>query len=189
MVVIRCFDTKLNFFFFFFSDLQIGFQNSSYTFLEPQFETGIFGVVFLEKQSGILTEQTYVIVIEVNDATPNTNIRAATLSDDAGDNDYVITLPTERSFVLLFPPENQLLEFAFTLFPDEIAEGTEGFQASSQPSEDPNNPAFTAPTPGVLFPSTFIIIADDDRKRIYTQLKLLYILLAFTSFAFTSYAI
>ncbi len=102
--------------------------------------------------------QTYTVVLLVDDATPNTNIRAATLSDATSDNDYRITNPTERSFVLSFPPEDQLLEFAFTLFPDNITECDEGFIVRSLPA----NPAFTAPTPGVLFPSTLIIIAGND---------------------------
>lgn len=135
--------------------------------MEPEFETVIFGQVYLEKQDGQLTEQTYVVIVEVNDATPSTNIGSATLSDDNNDNDYVVTTPSDNLFVFLFPPGDQLLPFNFVLFPDDIAEGTEAFQASSQPSENASNPAFTAPTPGVLFPSTFIIIADDDRKCFY----------------------
>ncbi len=127
----------------------------------------IFGQVYLEKQDGQLTEQTYVVIVEVNDATPSTNILSATLSDDSNDNDYLITNPNVNSFVFDFLPEDQLLDFSFILYPDDIAEGTEAFQASSQASEDPLHPAFTAPTPGVLFPSTFIIIADDDRKCFY----------------------
>ncbi len=127
-------------------------------------------MVFLEKQNDRITEQSYVVIVGINEATPNGNIRAATLSTVAdnvtvaADNDYVVSLPGENTIVLEFAPDEQVLDFIFTLFPDDIAEGTEAFQASSQPSENPLHPSFTAPSAGVLFPSTFIVIADDDRK-------------------------
>ncbi len=153
------------------ADLQIGFQLARYDFNEPQFEEEISGVVFLEKQNGRITEQSYVVIIGINEATPNVNIRAATLSTLApdnvtvdADNDYVVTTPGFNTIVLEFAPDEQVLDFRFVLFPDDIAEGTEAFQASSQPSENPLHPSFTAPSAGVLFPSTFIVIADDDRK-------------------------
>ncbi len=153
------------------ADLQIGFQLARYDFNEPQFEEEISGVVFLEKQNGRITEQSYVVIIGINEATPNVNIRAATLSTLApdnvtvdADNDYVVTTPGLNTIVLEFAPDEQVLDFRFVLFPDDIAEGTEAFQASSQPSENPLHPSFTAPSAGVLFPSTFIVIADDDRK-------------------------
>ncbi len=125
--------------------------------------------MFLEKQNNRISEQSYVVIIGVNAATPPGNIRAALLSsvNETGflsDNDYVANGPDVTTFLLEFGPDQQLLEFSFTLYPDMIAEGTEAFQASSQPTENPLDPSFTAPSAGVLFPSTFIIIADDDRK-------------------------
>ncbi len=143
-------------------DIQIGFQNSSYILIEPQFETDI--IVFLEKQDGQRTEQTYGVVIIVTDATPSANIQAATLSTSISDEDYIVTAPDERSFVFLLQPEHQFLDFLFTLFSDDLVEGTEGFRVFSYATEDPTSPIFTAPSSGVLFPSTFIIIADDDCK-------------------------
>ncbi len=124
--------------------------------------------MFLEKQNNRISEQSYVVIIGVNAATPP-GVRAALLSsvNETGflsDNDYVVTSPDSTTFLLEFGPEDQLLGFTFTLYPDMIAEGTEAFQASSQPTENPQDPSFTAPSAGVLFPSTFIIIADDDRK-------------------------
>ena len=58
----------------------IGFQNASYTFPEPQFETEIFGVIFLEKENGRISEQEFRVVFEGSIATPNANIRPATLT-------------------------------------------------------------------------------------------------------------
>ncbi len=146
------------------ADLQIGFQFASYDFNEPQFEEEISNRVFLQKQNGRITEQSYVVIVGINEATPNGNIRAATLSTADANNDYVVINPGVNTIVLEFFPDEQELDFTFTLFPDDIAEGTEAFQASSQPSENPLHPSFTAPSAGVLFPSTFIVIADDDCK-------------------------
>ncbi len=146
--------------------IQIGFQRAMYTFPEPQFETEIFGEVFIEKQDGRITEQTYPVVFEVRMATPNPTIRFASLSTVVDgvviNNDFVVDTPDRVFIVREFPPGEQTLEFSFTLFPDDFPEGTEAFQASAQPSEDPNDPAFLAPSAGVLFASTFIIIEDDD---------------------------
>ena len=73
----------------------IGFQNASYTFLEPQFETEIFGVIFLEKENRRISEQEFRVVVEGSIATPNANICPATLtSHDANrtiiNNDYLL---------------------------------------------------------------------------------------------------
>ncbi len=148
--------------FLFFSDLQIGFQNASYTFQEPQFEEEISGVVFLEKQGGQISEQRYVVIIEMNQATPNTNIQPATLSTVNADNDYVVRYPGDYEIILEFGPNDQRLDFPFILFPDDVAEGTEAFQASIQPSENPLHPAFIDPSAGVLYSSTYIHIIDYD---------------------------
>ncbi len=145
-------------------DIQIGFQNFSYIFLEPQFETEISGTVFLEKQDGRQTEQTYVIVMGLNEITPNENIIPATLSNGVVDEDYIVTNPNINLFVFDFLPNDQFLDFSFSLYPDNLAEGPEGFQVFSESSERPFDPVFTLPSPGVLFPSTFIIISDDDCK-------------------------
>lgn len=106
------------------------------------------------------------MVFDVRSATPNTNILPATLSTIVDgvviDNDYVVDIPDRVFIIREFSPDEQLLEFTFTLFPDNFPEGTEAFQTSAQPSEDPLAPNFLAPSPGVLFASTFIIIEDDD---------------------------
>ena len=150
--------------------IQIGFQRATYNFPEPQFETEIFGEVFIEKQDGRITEQTFPVVFEVRMATPNPTIQTASLSTVVDgvviDNDYVVDTPDRVFIVREFPPGEQTLEFSFTLFPDDFPEGTEAFQASAQPSEDPISPAFLAPSAGVLFASTFIIIEDDDGTNV-----------------------
>ena len=144
------------------SDIQIGFQNASYTFQEPQFETEIDSVVFLEKQGGRISEQCYVVIVDLNKVTPNANIQPATLSTVDADNDYIVSTPGAYVAVLEFSPDAQHLDFPFILFPDDVAEGTEAFRASLQPSENLLHPAFTDPSAGVLYSSTYIHIIDDD---------------------------
>ena len=147
----------------------IGFQNASYTFLEPEFEQEVFGIVFLEKENGRISEQEFLVLIEVNTATPNTNIRPANLSSlDAGgnfiNNDYLLVNPDQTVILTSFLPTEQTLEFVFTLFPDDTAEGTEAFQArSSLRIERFDVPYYTFPTNvSTVFAETFIIIEDDD---------------------------
>ena len=146
----------------------IGFQNASYTFPEPQFETEIFGVIFLEKENRRISEQEFRVVVEGSIATPNANICPATLtSHDANrtiiNNDYLLLNPDQTVIISTFLPTAQTLEFIFRLFPDEVAEGTEAFQARSSPSQGVLDPDYTIPTAlNTLFAETFIIIEDDD---------------------------
>ena len=155
----------------------IGFQNASYTFPEPQFETETFGVVFLEKENGRISEQEFRVVFEVSTVTPNSNIRPATiLTRDAFgtiiNNDYVLLDPDQTVIISYFLPSAQTLEFVFTLLPDEIPEGTEAFHASSSPSEGADYADYTIPTElNTLFAETFIIIEDDDRE-LYMRIRL-----------------
>ena len=108
------------------------------------------------------------MVIEVSTATPGATIRPATLtSRDANgtiiNNDYLLLDLDQTVLITTFLPTVQTLEFIFTLFPDEIAEGTEAFQARSSPSEGADDPEYTIPTAlNELFAETFIIIEDDD---------------------------
>lgn len=140
-------------------------------FPEPSVERRISNEVLIEKQDGVISEQTFPVVFEVRSATPNTAILPATLSTTVDgvvvDNDYLINNPDGDFVVVEFPPDMQILDFSFTLFPDLLPEGTEAFQASAQPLENPEAPAFLAPSAGVLFASTFIIIEDDDGECMY----------------------
>ena len=148
----------------------IGFQRASYTFPEPQLRPEIVRVVFLEKENGRISEQEFRVVIEVSTATPNANIRPATLtSRDANgtitNNDYLLLDPDQTVIISSFLPTAQTLEFIFTLFPDEVAEGTEAFQARSSPSKGADDPDYTIPTKlNTLFAETFIIIDPDGRE-------------------------
>ena len=57
-----------------------------------------------------------------------------------------------------FQPTQQMMPFIFTLFPDNLPESTEAFQASIAPRE--NSPSFNIPTA-----EAFIIIEDNDGMR------------------------
>ena len=150
----------------------IGFQRAIYIFDEPEFEEEITGVVFLEKENDRISEQTFHVVFEVSTATPNPNIRPATISSRDADgiiinNDYFLLNPDQSIIIQSFLPGCQTLEFIFTLYPDDVAEGTEAFQARSSPSGGTVVPGYTIPDQfNTLFAETFIIIEDNDRKHV-----------------------
>ena len=141
------------------TDIAIGFQRPSYIFSEPtEPSEDIVGVVLLEKENGVISEQTFQIVVTVTPTTPSQDIRPAELSMDGANNDYTIG---SNNFVNLeLEPGDQTVEFKFRLIGDDIAEGTEAFQATPARRED--SPEFLGPM--VLSPNTFIIIEDDDSE-------------------------
>ena len=142
----------------------ISFQRSSYTVQEPESETNITGVVFLEKENGRLSEQIIQLDLEISIVTPNATIRLATISsiDAVGniiDNDFILLprVPNETVIEIPFPPQAQTLEFNFILFPDDMAEGIEAFQVTLK---EPLGYEYTVG----LIPETFVIITDNDCK-------------------------
>ena len=152
--------------------IRFGFQNASYTFLEPSYQAIDDGLVILHKENGSLTEQVFYVLIAVISATPNSQIRPASLlsEDENGDYtyfdyDYGLFAPNRTEICLQFLPNSQILEVYFELYGDGIAEGTESFQVTanvltSSCSDDVN---FVPPVA-----STFIIIQDVDRE-LYLQ--------------------
>ncbi len=144
------------------ADIRIGFQNSSYNFIEPQ-ETRNFTVT-LEKQDGRISEQTFLVTIEASSNTPNASIPAATISALNGDgsfsnNDYSISAPGKNTVLLVFGPDDQMVDFEFTLYPDNFTESLEAFQVR-RIRTDFSGPPFLLPTSGDLFSSSFIFIAE-----------------------------
>ena len=75
--------------------------------------------------------------------------------------DYRLTSPQHFIF-LTFPPDLQNITLLVILFRDDLPEGTEAFRATSTPSQ--NFPNFGPPSMGGAFPSTDVLIFDDDRK-------------------------
>ena len=151
------------------TEIIIGFQNSSYVTREPQEETKISGVIQLEKQGGRVSEQTFLIAIEASATTPNANIPSATLSSFNNDgtvsnNDYSIAGPGESVVVLEFRPEDQAIDFEFTLYPDNLNEGQEAFQLGTSRGflNGVIGPLFAFPSSGVLFSSSYIFINESE---------------------------
>ena len=134
----------------FFSDIQIGFAQSQYSFREPENETE-FEIV-LVRQGGRLSEQTFQVSISVGGSI---DVPQATLGED-----YRLTQSATRAnfIVLNFPPDRQNITLTVNLLFDSLPEGTEGFRVTSTPS-----PRFPNFQPGD-FAVTDVRIIDDDCK-------------------------
>ena len=135
------------------AETRIGFQRKRYIFTEPEFEEMNTGVVYLERENGQLTEQTYSVIITVAPNVPSSQQAASIPEDFSIDGSQTTTF-------LIFPPNVTLLDFQFTLFPDNISEGREVVLVRSAPSRFHDSEAFISPN--TLFPSTLIVIEDND---------------------------
>ena len=143
------------------TEIAIGFKQPSYTFSEPSEPSeDITEVILLEKENGVISEQTFQIVVTVTPTTPSQDIRPAERSMDGADNDYAIGITGNNFVNLELQPGEQTIAFNFRLFGDDIAEETEAFQATPARRED--SPEFLGST--VLSPNTFVLIEDDDSK-------------------------
>lgn len=153
--------------FEYFSDIRIGFERSSYTYTEPMFEETIdrfftsgSGPIFLTKEDGVISEQTFIVVVETSNNVPpdQPTIQPASLNED-----YLLSMPT---VVLQFPPFQQQLLVQITLLPDDDPEGTEAFLATSAAGDretigvDEFVPSYLSPT--TFFAAANVIIEDDD---------------------------
>ena len=146
--------------------------------MEPMFEenidqfypspTGLLinGPIFLVKENGVISEQTFLLSIQVTDSAPSgTSIQPATL-----DVDYRIGVAGQTSATITFLAFQQKIDFQFTLFPDVFPEGNEAFQASVSPQDTemrPDGAILMFPTflnPENLAYEIFVVIEDDDRK-------------------------
>ena len=113
-------------------------------------------MVFIAKENGVVSEQTFRIAVTVTRNTPDQNTQPA---DPRMGNIGDYEIPSESN-VLRMEPQYQAIPFNFRLFGDDIAEGTEAFQIST--AAQLNSSSFLGPT--VLSSTTFIIIEDDDSK-------------------------
>ena len=117
---------------------------------------------FLIKENDVVSEQTFLIVIEVSEATPpnQNDINRATRGAD---------FTSALAPVVQFSSLIQRINFDFTLLPDDFPEGTESFLATSAPvdSSEVGGVTFDAPSflpPVTLSDRTYILIEDDDCK-------------------------
>ena len=162
--------------------IRIGFELSSYTYLEPMFETTIDsffdspsgllvnGPIYLAKENNVISEQTFLVAVQVSSSVPpGQSIQPAWL-----DADYRLSV-SGTVVVLPFGPMVQRINFPFSLFSDTLPEGTEAFLASSAPADMAQLPdGTTVPVSTFLNPSTlsaesFVIIEDDDREYLPTM--------------------
>ena len=160
--------------------IRIGFELPGYTYTEPQFDTrvdeffipnpGDSGPIYLAKENNVISEQTFLISVQVTDSAPSgTNIQSATI-----DQDYLFAAVGRTSEIIVFNPFDQRILVSFDLLLDTLHEGNEAFQASAPPEDTletrgPNDTIiiveFPTPlSPQVLASEAFIIILDDDRK-------------------------
>lgn len=141
-----------------------GFEHSSYNFTEP-LSNSVFEV-FLAKENGRTSEQTFKVVIQVFDSGfhLNESSKLATLLNDFHIADA--EFQNVSTVTLDFPSSLQRIIFNFILLQDNVTESTEVFIASSAPAElttAPNGEILHIPTylsPTNLSAETFIYIED-----------------------------
>ena len=159
--------------------IRIGFELPGYTYDEPVFEEPIDeffpsptgrpenGPIFLAKEGNVISEQTFLVSIQVTDSAPSgTVIQPATIEQD-----YHITGPVAGMMVTVtFNPCEQRTPFRFTLFNDTLSEGNEAFQAYLSPEDARIMPDGTievfpsSRSPEILSSELFVTIVDDDGK-------------------------
>ena len=106
--------------------------------------------IFLAKENNVVSEQTFLVLVQINDfAPPNTDFAIAEF-----DVDYRDIL---RSFTTGFPPNVQRIPVSFAVLADTIPEQTEAFQINSASD---GTPGFNIPN--ALFPQSYVVIEDDD---------------------------
>ena len=154
---------------------------AQYTYTEPIVETTIDevnyipptnltanGPINLIKEDNVVSEQTFFVAVQISNSVPSgSRFRQAQINVD-----YDIGVAIGTSRVLQFPATFQRILFSFTLLSDTIPEGTEAFLASSTPADSAliNGVEFDVPgylPPVNLFPQSYVIIEDDDRKFLY----------------------
>ena len=158
---------------FVFTVVRIGFRQPAYNYLEPDVPTLIENVTII-KEDNTPSEQTYVVSISFGD--PGPGLRPASLQETADqlvNFDYLVGDPGQRSISRLFNPGDSEIPISFTLFPDELPEGSEGFRATIESGGLMFNapefqlPALTGPIPNPrAFVNTLISITDNDCELI-----------------------
>lgn len=128
----------------------------------------VFDNVTLIKEDNRKTERTFSVSISFGD--PGIGIRPATHQGSATqqtDHDYVIDTPGNDHLSLSFGPDETEISVSFTLLPDDLPEGNEGFRATIA-SEGGIFPNFQLPvenSEGIpAYPDALIRILDNDSK-------------------------
>ena len=146
----------------YFAAIGIGFEYSSYNFTEPL--SNVLSEVFIAKENGRVSEQTFIVVIQLFYLDVQLN---------ESDDEFVADIPnTEYQGVvkLEFSPSQQRINSEFSLLQGNVTERAGVFLASSAPADSatgPNGEIFHTPTylsPINLFTHIFIYIEDSDSK-------------------------
>ena len=112
------------------------------------------------KENGVITEQTYSVVITASTPTDSRLNPATPEPVGGGIYDYSLADPGQTFTTRDIDPDVQSIRFTFFLNGDTFPEGIESFQATITPSE--GFPTYGNPT--TLFNTTLISIIDDDSK-------------------------
>ena len=133
---------------------------------EPAPNSTTSGPVFLVKEDGVTSEQTFLFTVQVANSTFNGSASHAATSS-AGYRIETESVGTD--VVLQFPAEEQRIPFEFTLLPDTFPENTQVFLATfvAIHSFIVGGMTFNVPTflpPVTLSDGALIKILDDDRK-------------------------
>ncbi len=154
-----------------FSEIRIGFQLTQYDYFEPDLTPVTYRNVTLVKEDNRVSEQTFGIQIIFGD--PGQGINAATLQQvgQSAGYDYVIDIPGSNRLNVVFHPNQSELSVQFSLQPDDLFEGIEGFKAviSTQGTPYPN---FQLPAGTSAFSETIIRIIDTTESKFLYELSL-----------------
>ena len=168
--------------------IRIGFEEPRYTYMEPDdfdevIDTNFVsptnltanGPIYLAKEDNVQSEQTFRTIVRVTSSVPSANINPATIGVD-----YSLRIGSLSTVVELLPTM-QRVNIEFSLFPDNIPEGTESFYVSfaAEDIAEVGGKVFDLPSylqPVALFAETYAIIEDDDRKVLLWSIYILYLM-------------
>ncbi len=135
--------------------LRIGFQLTQYDYFEPDTSVQVDNVKLI-KEDNRSSERTFNVSIVFGD--PGAGIRAASSQQNASLPDISDYIGSPDS---IFSPSEQEMAVSFTLLPDDLFEGLEGFRITATPVF----PVYDEPD--TTFASTLIRILDNDCKYNY----------------------
>ena len=135
--------------------MRIGFEQASYTFIEPPIER--LTQIYLATEESRVSEQTFSIFVEVGAFNSSESYQSALFGED-----YVAPTMAE----LVFHPFTQRISYQFSLFLDDDATfgEAESFSVASSNSHDARFPNFLIPE--VLSSMTEVVIIEHDTESI-----------------------
>ena len=138
--------------------ITIGFERQFYTYSESDYVRGSIADVALVTEDNRVSEQTFTVLLLLNDPTES-GVRPATLGLD-----YRVGRSNLHYLRVLFPAYLKKKAFHFFLVADDIVERIEGFFVFSSPND--NSVVYTTPNMlSTIYQSTTIVIEDDDCKH------------------------